>query len=77
MKSGEIGKQVIQIKFMDGEIREVEETTFSRALVAAAHLRYLEGCDSRRELTPETRAYKSRGWRYYKGDVLVREELCC
>lgn len=69
------GKQVIQIVFLDGEMREVEELTFSRAVVAAAYIRYQEGCDSHDELTHKPKASKMRGWRYYKGGVLICENF--
>lgn len=72
----EIGKQVIEIEFLDGEVRRVEETTFSRALVAAAWSRLQEGADSHNELTPIPRTYRMLGWRYYNaGGGLLREEL--
>lgn len=77
MSGQEIGKQVLEIEFLDGEIRQVEETTFSRALVAAAWQRFQEGCDSHRQLTPIPHAYQMLGWRYYGiNGVLLREELC-
>lgn len=72
----ELGKQVIEIEFLDGEIRRVEETTFSRALVAAAHARLVEGADSHKQLTPIPRTYRMLGWRYYDAEgVFLREEL--
>jgi hypothetical protein len=66
-------KQVIQIEFLDGERREVEEYTFSRAVVAAAYIRYQEGCDSYSELTHKPKASKMRGWRHYKDGALLCE----
>lgn len=72
----EFGKQVLEIEFLDGEIRQVEETTFSRALVAAAYGRLLEGADSHKQLTPIPRTYRMLGWRYYDvNGALLREEL--
>jgi hypothetical protein len=76
--SEEIAKQIIEIEFLDGEIRQVEETTFSRALVAAAQMRLLEGADSHKQLTPIPRTYRMLGWRYYNLEgALLREELRC
>jgi hypothetical protein len=72
----EVGRQVIEIEFLDGEIRQVEETTFSRALVTAAWVRLQEGADSHKQLTPIPRTYRMLGWRYYDAaGVLLREEL--
>lgn len=72
----ELGKQVIEIEFLDGEIRQVEETTFSRALVAASWMRLQEGESGHKQLTPIPRTYRMLGWRYYNADgVLLREDL--
>lgn len=72
---GVSANQVIQIEFLDGEIREVEESTFSRAVVAAAYIRYQEGCDSHNELTHKPKASKMRGWRFYKDGALFFENF--